>query len=115
MSISYGSWYGQIDGVETVFASVVDALGSALGPTCSILDIDDRWDVDAITEAYQQVINQSLPDGVYLGGGEFWRPESDEDLDLTGYPQTDYGDLDLREIVRECDEVFWAIADRYER
>lgn len=70
------------------------------------------YDFDGLVDAYHRAIDAALPDSVFLSGDEFIGPAYEEDQDFDGYPLTDDGDLDIKEIVESID--FWALAEKYD-
>ncbi|MGI5423044.1 hypothetical protein [Actinomadura luteofluorescens] len=100
---SYGTWTNRVERYSANLATtVVEALG----------DYGDDYDVDALTAAYRDAINDALPAEVTLAGDEFLGPAKPDTDEWEGYPTDDLGQLDIKAIVDGVD--FWAIAEKYE-
>lgn len=96
---SYGTWNNR---VEPHALSVEQGVFEALG------DFADDYDLDALTAAYRDAINEALPAGVSLCGDEFIGPYESQDWESAGYPVDEYNRLDIGAIVNGID--FQAIA-----
>lgn len=102
-TISYGTWNNRVQEYElTVEQSVYVALG----------DFAEDYDLDGLTAAYRDAINDALPGGVALCGDEFIGPYYHEDADFTGYPLDEDGRLDIKAIVDGVD--FWILAEQFD-
>ncbi len=99
---TYGTWARY-----TKQVSVAWGIENSLGAYA------DDFDLDALTSAYRDAINNALPDGVTLNGDEFYGPYYATDQNWDGYPTTDDGDLDLKTIIDGID--LWAIAPKFEK
>lgn len=100
---TYGTWCNRVDPDSlTVEQTVTEAFGS---------EGYDGFDIDAIVREYRSAINDALPDSVTLSGDEFIGPYNDEDCHFDGYPTTETGALDIKEIVDGVD--LWKIINRH--
>lgn len=100
---SYGTWTNRVERYSANLATtVVESLG----------DYGDDYDVDALTAAYRDAINDALPAEVTLAGDEFLGPAKPDADEWDGYPTDDLGQLDIKAIVDGVD--FWEIAEKYE-
>jgi hypothetical protein len=91
---SYGTWVNHGDGGATLKDGVIGSLGEHF----------DGYDVDGLTDAFRDAINDQLPDGVSLHGDEFYGP----------YPIVD-GEVmrgQINEAIQSVD--FFMLADRFE-
>lgn len=101
---SYGTWNNRVEPhALTLEQSVFEALG----------DFADDYDLDALTAAYRDAINEALPAGVSLCGNEFIGPHASQDWSRLGYPADEYNRLDIGAIVRGID--FQAIAAEHDK
>lgn len=98
---SYGTWNNHGD---TWTVSLGDTVGNYLGEFAA------DYDVPAIIQAYKAAINEALPEGFTLAGGEFYGPHPRISVD--GYPVNPDGILDIAVIVAGVD--LGAIVDQHD-
>ncbi|GAB7053208.1 hypothetical protein [Catenuloplanes indicus] len=95
---SYGTWANHGDGELTLEAGVATSLG----------EYANDYDLDALTTAYRDAINDALPDSISLAGSDFYGPAYDTDRDFTGEPADA-----IREAIASVD--FWSLAAKYDK
>lgn len=101
---SYGTWNNRVEPhALTLEQSVFEALG----------DFADDYDLDALTAAYRDAINEALPAGVSLCGDEFIGPYESQDWESAGYPVDEDNRLDIGAIVEGVD--FWKLAESFDK
>lgn len=98
----YGTWNNHGDRYNlSVEASIGDAING--GDADWRERMESSGALDRIADDYRDAINDALPRGVALCGNDFYGPAYSEDCDWDGYPVTDTGGLDIREIVEGVD------------
>ncbi|MFE4915861.1 hypothetical protein ACFRCX_30620 [Streptomyces sp. NPDC056652] len=100
---TYGTWYNFKGHELTVAATVAAAVG----------DYDDDYDLDAIEDDYRDAIQKALPGSVGLAGEDFIGPYYEKDQDFDGYPEGEFGGLDITAIIESVDLM--AIVERHEQ
>lgn len=101
---TYGTWGNVHGGCLTIRDEIDEALDD-----CA----DDYAPSDEIALAYENAVNQALPDGVNLIGDEFYGPAYPEPGEFDGYPTDEDGELDLAAIVQSVN--VWEIIEKHAR
>lgn len=76
-------------------------------------DYSTSYDFAAIVAEHAASVNDALPPGYHLTDYQLYGPHNRDDVDLTGYPLTEDGDLDLRAVADTID--FDAIVQRHQK